>query len=331
MRVPRSVLDGYDETVQASIKAVQNELKASLSLVDYSAPVEQIRAEVVALMDAYCGASANIGARLSSEFYNGLRQMVTGKGSVLSLQSGRNPRATERAVRAFVQQLVDGDGDEAIAAFEDLLLERVEYEAKRAIAYNTIDNTRHDPDQPRFARVPQGEKTCDFCLMLASRGPVYLTEESAGAFTKYHAHCDCKVVPFWDTVTDGASRRRSVSMSVDGYDPDFLYDVYRGKQKFVIPDAKISNYCLLDPNKARAFKEALGFIRDRDDAKLTNLIYAAAATNELHYRMSDDHGDRYYQSVMMEGYEGKKARVLIAWIDRRDGAKMQMTTAHVDK
>lgn len=51
----------------------------------------------------------------------------------------------------------------------------------------------------------------------------------------------------------------------------------------------------------------------------------------MHYRMSDNHGDRYYQSVLIEGYEGKKARVLIAWIDRRDGVKMQMTTAHVDK
>lgn len=72
------------------------------------------------------------------------------------------------------------------------------------------------------------------------------------------ADCDCKVVPFWDTVEDGFSRRRGRGMSIEGYDPDFLYDVYRGKQKFVIPDAKISNYCQLDPNKARAFKKHLG-------------------------------------------------------------------------
>lgn len=274
MRVPRSVLDGYDETVQASIRAVQNELKASLSRVDYSAPVEQIRAEVVALMDAYCGASANVGARLSSEFYNGLRQMVTGRGSVLSLQSGRNPRATERAVRAFVQQLVDGDGDEAIVAFEDLLLERVEYEAKRAIAYNTIDNARLDPDQPRFARVPQGEKTCDFCLMLASRGPVYLTEESAGAFTKYHAHCDCKVVPFWDTVSDGASRRRSVSMSVEGYDPDALYEQYQGLMK--------------DPSSTFADRMAKGAETAKARHGSTSGGRATAQSNErVSYRIAD--------------------------------------------
>lgn len=231
MEVPRSVIDGYDETVKISIVAIQNELKASLSLIDYSAPIEQVRAEVVALMDAYCGAASDVGARLSSEFYSGLRQMVTGKDGVLSLQSGRNPQATERAVRAFVQKLVDADEDDPVGAFEDLLLERVELEAKRAMAYNTIENARRDPDKPRFARVPQGEKTCDFCLMLASRGPVYLTEESAGAFTKFHAHCDCKVIPFWETEEHGKSRRRSISMSVEGYDPDALYAQYQGLMK----------------------------------------------------------------------------------------------------
>lgn len=44
----------------------------------------------------------------------------------------------------------------------------------------------------RYARVPQGEETCDFCLMLASRGFVYLTYESADAHV--HRNCDCIAV-----------------------------------------------------------------------------------------------------------------------------------------
>lgn len=219
MEVPRRIIDGYDESLRAAISAVQTELRASLALIDYSAPADVVRTELVALMDAYCGAAADLGARISSEFYGGLREMVTGGQSTTSLGTGRDPKATERAVRAFMSKLLEGDEE----GFEDLLMERVELEAKRAAAYNTIENVRQDPDEPRFARVPQGEKTCDFCLMLASRGPVYLTEESAGAFTKYHAHCDCKVVPFWHTVADGPSRRRGISMSVEGYDPDALY------------------------------------------------------------------------------------------------------------
>ena len=227
MEVPRRYIDGYDETLGRSVAGIKNELRKSLELIDYSRPMEEVRTEVVALMDAYCDAAASAGARLSSEFYNGLRKLVTGKTSVLSLQTGRNPAATEGAVRAFVDRLLEGDVD----GFEDLLFERVELEAKRAAAYNTIDNVRNDPDRPRFARVPQGEKTCDFCLMLASRGPVYLTEESAGAFTKYHAHCDCKVVPFWDTAEDGASRRKGVTMTIEGYDPDAYYREYQKRME----------------------------------------------------------------------------------------------------
>lgn len=43
--------------------------------------------------------------------------------------------------------------------------------------------------QIRYARVPQGMETCDFCLMLASRGFVYLTPESAEGWNHTHRGC----------------------------------------------------------------------------------------------------------------------------------------------
>lgn len=45
----------------------------------------------------------------------------------------------------------------------------------------------------RYARVPQGVETCDFCLMLASRGFVYISEDTASSHV--HRSCDCIVVP----------------------------------------------------------------------------------------------------------------------------------------
>ena len=38
---------------------------------------------------------------------------------------------------------------------------------------------QNDPTRPKYARVPQG-KTCAFCAMLASRGFVYASEDTAG-------------------------------------------------------------------------------------------------------------------------------------------------------
>lgn len=65
----------------------------------------------------------------------------------------------------------------------------------------------------RFARVPSGP-SCGFCIMLASRGFVYATRESAGEFTRFHDDCDCRIVAGMQ------------GMEVEGYDPDGLYDRY---------------------------------------------------------------------------------------------------------
>ncbi len=48
-----------------------------------------------------------------------------------------------------------------------------------------------------------GAETCRFCLMLASRGAVYLSKENAGAVDHYHANCDCKIVPDWGGGIEG--------------------------------------------------------------------------------------------------------------------------------
>lgn len=63
-----------------------------------------------------------------------------------------------------------------------------------------------------WARVLSGAENCGFCVMLASRGPVYHSEESAGRrrasdvydtkvdgwVNSYHPNCDCVVVPIYD-------------------------------------------------------------------------------------------------------------------------------------
>ncbi len=72
----------------------------------------------------------------------------------------------------------------------------------------------------RFARVPAGGETCPFCLMLASRGAVYYSEETAGANSHYHAHCRCQIVPSWDDA------------AIEGYDPDLYYDMWKHPEKY---------------------------------------------------------------------------------------------------
>jgi hypothetical protein len=63
-------------------------------------------------------------------------------------------------------------------------------------------NKARDPKRPfAFARVLQGEKSCAFCIMLASRGPIYESKVTAGDTGKihndFHDNCDCGVVPVY--------------------------------------------------------------------------------------------------------------------------------------
>lgn len=73
-----------------------------------------------------------------------------------------------------------------------------------------------DPLRPRYARVPSGAVTCLFCAMLASRGAVYASEDSAGGSRKFHDHCDCVPVAVWEG--QGLP---------DGFDPAHYEALYR--------------------------------------------------------------------------------------------------------
>lgn len=82
---------------------------------------------------------------------------------------------------------------------------------------------RKDPTKPRWARVPNGP-TCEFCVMLASRGWVYWTEESARLGGSFHnGACDCSVVPSWG------------DQKLEGYDPETLYAQYKRCADTVAP------------------------------------------------------------------------------------------------
>lgn len=79
---------------------------------------------------------------------------------------------------------------------------------KRASRMCLVMTAQADRSQPRYARIPQGP-TCGFCIMLASRGFVYKSAESAGKrygvpWNSFHRNCDCVVMPEWgDTKLDG--------------------------------------------------------------------------------------------------------------------------------
>ncbi|KFF31262.1 putative phage protein [Bifidobacterium bombi DSM 19703] len=79
----------------------------------------------------------------------------------------------------------------------------------------TQRNVRIEPTRPRWVRVPRGSKTCAFCVMLASRGFAYLSEDLAGRQMQYHPDCDCNILPSWG------------SQILKDYDPDKFAEMHQ--------------------------------------------------------------------------------------------------------
>ena len=135
----------------------------------------------------------------------------------------------EKTARYQICKLIEGDR----AGFVDGIAEAARFYAERGANATMSQTARKQAEGSRkgrrkgaetagvrFARVPQGPTTCEFCLMLASRGFVYLSQESAGEFDQFHVHCDCRIVPGYP------------GMELEGYDPDLYYDMWKHPERY---------------------------------------------------------------------------------------------------
>ena len=182
--IPRRYVNNFTKALNAVSEDMRRRLADELAAIDMGQDVATVRQQVVEVMQAYCGGATDVAATLAAEFYDGLREFELGERMGAFADSGRDPAATDGAVHAFAQKLVDGKPDE----FRELCLERLDYEMKVAAERCVLTNGARDRRRPKFARVPTGNETCDFCLMLASRGFVYRSADSAS-----HSHANCVV------------------------------------------------------------------------------------------------------------------------------------------
>lgn len=144
--------------------------------------------------------SAALAARYF-EMYKAIDLGLTaGKAAVLAeppsvAQVTAAIRAT--AVASFWRGIGNGLGvDEAKAMARDRLGGSVGRLAMQGGRRTLTDAIGGDPYyRGRFIRVTDGNP-CAFCAMLASRGPVYLSADKAGASRRYHDSCGCSVMPY---------------------------------------------------------------------------------------------------------------------------------------
>lgn len=203
--IPREAIDEYTRQLNLLSESMRFKLVDQLVQIDFSAPGAIDVANE--LMQLYCGAATDASALLAAQFYDAAREYCVGKAMGAVANSQRAPDATRIATVGIIEH---GKTPQGII---DQLSARLDYELKRSAGDCVFFNGSHDREKPHYARVPSGSETCQFCLMLASRGFVYRSKKSAGELDHYHANCDCRVTPGW-----GDDPR------VEGYDTQAIYD-----------------------------------------------------------------------------------------------------------
>lgn len=190
--------------------------------------VSDLRELAIATMEAAVEQFGEMSSALACELYD----MQAGEGSSAStIQRVTATSSAERVARYQAGRLADGDLKSFSRACGDYVSDCV----RRVAGQTIMDNCRRSSTEAgvrkggprrryrhsrranggvRFARIPQGGDTCTFCAMLASRGFVYWSAETAGKFDHFHRGCRCLVV----ADADGAA---------EGYDPAEWADRWR--------------------------------------------------------------------------------------------------------
>lgn len=351
MRLTRQALSVYDsrlETIEgAAYEYAASRISAYLEMFPGASAadvrefaIEVVNGAVLAFGDAASTAAADLYAELAEQSGVAVRSPVLDTSDVSGYVRDK--------VRYKVNALLKGDAAGFVHA---CAMQAVNQVGRRANQTMRINAKR---DGLKYARVPMGGETCTFCAMLASRGFTYHSAKTAGEGNHYHNHCRCKVVPGFD------------GMAVDGYDPGEWHDTWLkfreiddkelpefdrkalkrayvspgidyGKveaamDEYGIPAAKFEKYALdpeRAPDKATAFRLALGYEKSDAD-EVAARVYEYVSDHAPDFRTSDAYGDRFTTDMIMDGKDGKQAKVRVGWIRRPDSDKLALTTIFVD-
>lgn len=134
-------------------------------------------------------------------------------------------RAAVNSARWVLAPYRDAAAGVAAGVARDRLMASMVRHAKRA-GRDTLHLSVRATPGVLYARRLSGAENCDFCVVLASRGPVYGTALKAGEpGNRFHDGCDCDIVPVRGTwVPDGdAPMKMRWEGESPGYDFEKLY------------------------------------------------------------------------------------------------------------
>jgi len=196
----RRLSAGMDELVRRA-RADLDTIWGRLDLTNYKLAEAALTETIQAVADKY----GSIGATVTADWYDQMRYDNDVTGRFFALAQDTAPASQIESITSYaVNQGLWKQNPGATFTILNAALDRL---IKQPGRQTLLESTRRDPARPRYARVPMGLNPCAFCRMLASRGYVYATRETAWrSGDGYHGDCHCQPIPQWGPG------------SIDGYD-----------------------------------------------------------------------------------------------------------------
>lgn len=186
------------------------------------ASVAELREAAIRITMAALGEDGDAASALACELFDSVMGAEGVRVLGATVYDGPRSEAVEATVRRVVGD-VDGTPERA-AEFVERVGQLAERETRLAASSTMERNVERaaktkNGRRVRFARVPTKSVPCPWCAMLASRGFVYESADSAEAGS--HHHCTCTIVP-------GVKG----STKVAGYDTDHYRDVWLNRERY---------------------------------------------------------------------------------------------------
>lgn len=291
----------YNKAVESIVEGSRGALEAEITEWVGGHPgagTAEIRREAERMMRGRVQEADKAAASLAAQWYD-----AQGRASGMRLDRAVTSVAfdeatVERVAHYQAQKLEDGD----IPGFVEMCSELVGNDAVRSLNATIMRNAARDKRRGvKFARVTSGRNTCPWCLMLAGRGAVYHTRESAGAMGQFHRHCSCKIVPSfsgdkYEVLVEGhdpkdaerwskrVESRERISFSLDlpserelEKDSDLLDAAFKSNPEAVLADISSIGAVSAEPGCHIRGKE------------LQEAKWMAALGHDVHFRDPDKH------------------------------------------
>ena len=201
--------------------AARTALEAWLS-ANPGASVAEIREAAIALTGSVLGTYGDAASTLACDLFDSVMELEGVGVPAAQVYGGVREGAVEGTVRRIAG---DVDGTQAsLDSFMQAVGQLAERETRLAANATVEGNVERAAKTRagrgvRYARVPTSAVPCEWCAMLASRGFVYRSAESAEAAS--HHHCSCTIVPGVKGMTE-----------VAGYDTAHYKDVWKHREKY---------------------------------------------------------------------------------------------------